>query len=496
MAITSLVSQSNAQRKSDSMLHNQQPLAAYNVPVAGYSDPALEKRLVADEPGSNLSLSPAELALIRYSPSKRISSLVKFRLWFNAYKRLWTVCILLNLVVLVCAATDTWTYPRQYTGAFILGNLLVAVLVRTELFTRALYTSLAVLFAQWPPLWFRLGISSTLQHLGGIHSGCSTAAVAWLIFKAVLLFNADGIHAATLAFGIITTVCIGAALVFALPWVRNNHHNVFERNHRLFGWFGLIFTWVFVVLEDSWDVVRQNYYPSHLIHQQDFWFCLFMTAFIIMPWVTVRRVPVEITIPSPKVAIIKFKRGMQQGLLARISLGPLWEYHAFGIISEGPDANEHYLIAGVQGDFTRGLVDNPPTHVWTRELKFPAIGYTSRLYRRGIRVCTGTGLGASLSTCIQNDGWYLIWMGSDQEKTFGPVVAGLIDKHLVRKNRATLWDSKARGTRPDSVRLVTEVFHAWGAEVVMITSNAKGNKELMEGLTDAGIPCFGTLWDF
>jgi hypothetical protein len=36
---------------------------------------------------------------------------------------------------------------------------------------------------------------------------------------------------------------------------------------------------------------------------------------------------------SPKVAIIRFERGMQQGLLARISRSPIMEYHAFGIVS-------------------------------------------------------------------------------------------------------------------------------------------------------------------
>ena len=115
-------------------------------------------------------------------------------------------------------------------------------------------------------------------------------------------------------------------------------------------------------------------------------------------------------------------------------------------------------------------------------LQLAAIGNSSSLYKRGVRVCTGTGLGSALSTCIQvgitsifqahahhlsylpqNDGWYLIWMGSDQEKTFGPIISDLISKHLVPQNRVTLWDSKARGTRPDSVQLVKDVVRVWGA---------------------------------
>lgn len=39
------------------------------------------------------------------------------------------------------------------------------------------------------------------------------------------------------------------------------------------------------------------------------------------------------------------------------------------LISEGVHAKYHYLICGVQGDFTRGLVNDPPTHIWTRQLK-------------------------------------------------------------------------------------------------------------------------------
>ncbi|KAM6489795.1 hypothetical protein JOM56_014818 [Amanita muscaria] len=68
-------------------------------------------------------------------------------------------------------------------------------------------------------------------------------------------------------------------------------------------------------------------------------------------------------LPPPHAAMV------QQGLLARISRTGVWEYwHAFGI-SEGKNSNEHFLICGVQGDFTQGLVNNTPTHIWTHELK-------------------------------------------------------------------------------------------------------------------------------
>lgn len=62
------------------------------------------------------------------------------------------------------------------------------------------------------------------------------------------------------------------------------------------------------------------------------------------------------------------------------------------------------------------------------------------------------------------------------------------------------------------MKLIKETYLSWGAEVVFITSNLQGNKEMMEGCKAAGIPAFvcnslaavirpnapvqGTLWDF
>ena len=40
------------------------------------------------------------------------------------------------------------------------------------------------------------------------------------------------------------------------------------------------------------------------------------------------------------------------------------------------------------------------------------------------------------------------------------------------------------------MKLVREAYYAWGAEVVFITSNYGGNKEIMEGCKAEGIPAF------
>lgn len=40
------------------------------------------------------------------------------------------------------------------------------------------------------------------------------------------------------------------------------------------------------------------------------------------------------------------------------------------------------------------------------------------------------------------------------------------------------------------MKLIKEVYTSWNAEIVFITSNWIGNKEMMEGCKEAGIPAF------
>lgn len=53
--------------------------------------------------------------------------------------------------------------------------------------------------------------------------------------------------------------------------------------------------------------------------------------------------------------------------------------------------------------------------------------------------------------------------GSDQEKTFGPTISGLIHRHI-GPERLLLWDSKVRGGRPDTMKILKEVYREWNAE--------------------------------
>ncbi|KDQ13821.1 hypothetical protein BOTBODRAFT_133065 [Botryobasidium botryosum FD-172 SS1] len=434
----------------------------------------------------------------KQKPKPLGSRWTRFNLFFNTYRKFFVFVVTLNFIGIGFAAAGRFTYAIDHSGALVLGNLLVAVMMRNELFLRFLYLVANTCLAKWPPMFIRLATTSALQHVGGIHSGCALSGLGWLIYKVVeIIIHGKINHRAVIVTGVITNVAVIISVISAFPWIRNQHHNVFERYHRFIGWLGLLSTWIFVILGNYYDPMTDTWTPDahHLIGIQEFWFALGMTIFILLPWGFTRRVKVDVEIPSPKVAVLRFERGMQQGLLGRVGRSSILEYHAFGLISEGRDAKHHYMVCGVQGDFTKGLVSDPPKTLWTRELKFAGVSNTSALYRRGIRVCTGTGIGAALSTCLQSPDWFLIWIGSDQVKTFGPTISGMIERGI-EPERRVLWDSKKMGGRPDTMRLIEDVYRRFGAEVVFITSNYQGNQEMMVGCRERGIPAFGTLWDF
>lgn len=53
---------------------------------------------------------------------------------------------------------------------------------------------------------------------------------------------------------------------------------------------------MFVLLSDLWNTTTKQWNLSgeHIVKQQDFWYVMFMTFWIALPWICTRRVPVEI----------------------------------------------------------------------------------------------------------------------------------------------------------------------------------------------------------
>src|SRR5258706_14371613 len=116
----------------------------------------------------------------------------------------------------------------------------------------------------------------------------------------------------------------------------------------------------------------------------------------------------------------------------------------------------------------------------SREMKFAGLPYLAHLYRRGICVCTGSGIGAVLSTCVQLDNWFLIWIGFDLQKTFGPIIFDMIQRKIPQDGYI-LFDTKKEARRTDAIKMLKDIYEAFNAEAGIVTSNPTGNADLMQG---------------
>lgn len=70
---------------------------------------------------------------------RKVPRWILLDLWFNTYRKFFTVIIILNMVGIIMTALGRFPYGENHLGALVLGNLLCAILFRNELWMRFLY---------------------------------------------------------------------------------------------------------------------------------------------------------------------------------------------------------------------------------------------------------------------------------------------------------------------------------------------------------------------
>ncbi|KAJ7563254.1 hypothetical protein O6H91_03G102900 [Diphasiastrum complanatum] len=430
--------------------------------------------------------------------NSRLKVLLMEQNWFSVYKRLWLLSITLNVIGLVLATTGHFPYAKSRAAVFSVANILASVLVRNEVFLRVLFWLSVKLLGghrSWIPIGFKFAVTAFLQSLGGIHSGCGVSSVMWLIYAIQQSlhhhhFTTNAIIGT--AFGVLALLL--ASIVAAFPALRHIHHNLFERIHRFAGWLSVALVWLFIFLADNYNPATGSYSISghHLVSKQEFWFLFVTTIMIIMPWICVRKVPVHMVVPSKGVSLINFEGGIKPGILARISPSPLSEWHAFGIISDGKE--RHTIVAGAVGDFTKELVENPPTHLWVRTFHFAGLPYLVNMYDRALLVATGSGISVYLSFLLQptDAQVHLIWIAKAIRKNYGDEFADLVNS--CSADKVTVYDSAISG-RPNAQEMAAKKAKEFRADVVIVTSNPGGTRAIISTCKAAGIPAYGPIWD-
>ncbi|KAF8409013.1 hypothetical protein HHK36_005084 [Tetracentron sinense] len=430
------------------------------------------------------------------SNNSRLSVILLDQGLFTVYKRLFVVCLTLNVIAMVLAATGNFPYAKRKAALFSIGNILALTLCRSEALLRIVFwIAVKALGRPWVPLAIKTATTSFLQCLGGIHSGCGVSSIIWLVYALTLTVK-DSENSSPEIIGVASTILslLFLSSLAAFPLVRHLHHNVFERTHRFAGWTALILVWVFVILTICYEPIPKTYdlSISRLVKEEEFCFTLAITFFIILPWLTVRRVPVKVSAPSGHASIIKFEGGVQAGILGRISPSPFSEWHAFGIISDGQ--KEHMMLAGAVGDFTKSLVSDPPSHLWVRGVHFAGLPYLVNMYERVVLVATGSGICVFLSFLLQpcSADVCLVWVAKGVEQNFGKEIKEMASGFP--KEKVIVHDTAISG-RPNVVEMSVDAAKRWNAQVVIVTSNPEGSRDVVNKCKAAGIAAFGPIWD-
>ncbi|KAF2631454.1 hypothetical protein BU25DRAFT_437239 [Macroventuria anomochaeta] len=419
--------------------------------------------------------------------------------WLTAYRVLISSVIMINLGVwvsqmVVNTAVET---PLTATAA----NIMAAVLLRQE---EVINFSFKLVSHLPPtlPLSLRKAIGD-FHHYGGLHIGCALSALLWYIMFTglntvrVLNFLQLGNMTTSLYIDIVLAYTALLAILIvcltAIPRFRVRFHNTFEATHRFGGWAALLVLWVHAGITTlTPDAVTPLYaHPST-------WMLAITALLIILPWLRIRRVPITAHPISAREVQLTFPyTSMPYTSTIRTSVAPLTEWHAFATIPV-TDTTAKIIISRA-GDWTASIISCPPTQLWVRHP--PTLNFLTfaPLFNSLLLIATGAGIGPMLSLLAspavthmraQGRKVKVMWCAYDP---YAPHWAFVLDAVWEVDKEARVWDSKVG--RPDVASEARYLAMSEGIETVMVVSNPKVTKDVVDECKIAGLAAYGAVYD-
>lgn len=409
----------------------------------------------------------------------------------NVYRRLFSIAFFGNaaafIVLLVRGAA-----PLDLVNAAAV-NLAVCGLARQPLVVNALFLSICAIPRSAPIRLRRLACK--LFHIGGVHSGTGIAACFWYIgFAALYTHSYTPSPSSTAALVLVWLVLLFllSIIIVAYPAFRFKRHDVFELTHRFSNWIILVFFWALLFLLASQEASMSSF----LVNLPAFWILIVLTLATIHPWMLLRRVPVVSEPLSPHAVRLHFnhtKVHFGQGI--SIAKHPLRDWHSFASFTDRfdtPDTKFSCLVSKA-GDWTRGAINEQPTHLWVRGIPTYGFGYVLRMFPKIIVVTTGSGIGPCLSFIDdeKRPDMRVIWQTKAPLKTYGARTLELVRR---MDPDPIIMDSSVSG-RVDMLPIVLKLYKEFGAEAVAVISNVKMTKSLVFDLESRGVPAMGPIFD-
>ena len=320
------------------------------------------------------------------------------------------------------------------------------------------------------------------------------------MFTVVLIFAT--FNGSEAEFKALAVLMVATLLLFVLiillsrPSVRRAKHDLWEASHRFGGWTAVILVWVQVLI-----LVVAQAHAAHLaistvlVRTPTFWFLLIITACLIYPWLRIRRRKIRAEVLSSHAVRLYFEdRTLPTCVGYKLSRKPLIENHGFATISNTADEEAgSSIIVSNNGYFTREMITNPPTQIYTRGAPVTGVMRVATLFQRIVIVTTGSGIGPALSFMNVRPEWPMrvIWAARDPESTYG---AEIINAVLRADRRAIIVDTKKVGY-PDMPALTFAAYESFAAEAVMVVSNPAVTAKVVFEMESRGVPAFGPIFD-
>ncbi|KAH7394686.1 hypothetical protein BKA66DRAFT_598916 [Pyrenochaeta sp. MPI-SDFR-AT-0127] len=418
---------------------------------------------------------------------------------FILYRRFFSIVILANL-----AAAFILLYRKIKDNRYILAdlatasaaNLCMAVLMRSEPVVNLLFTIFCSVPTSFPLVIRRH--CARIFHVGGIHSGCAIAAVAW---HAIFAVGASLELAKPLQLRCISlppTVIAYVALVIFLamgstshPTFRAKYHNAWEMTHRFGGWTCLILLWIQVMLATK--DLNPNIAASKAYAQSPpMWLIVIATLAIIFPWLYLRKVAVRPEVLSNHAVRLWFDYTTPPvGTGVRLAERPLVDWHGFATITN-PSGKGFSLIVSRAGDFTGSTIERPPTHIYVRGIPACGVLRIATLFKSVVLVATGSGIGPCLSVILARKvPCRILWTAPNPEQTFGQEI---VDSVKSSDPDAVIWNTRTHG-KPNTSLMAYQLWKESGAEAVCVISNKKFTTKIVYDLEARGIPAYGAIFD-
>ncbi|WP_298918664.1 hypothetical protein [uncultured Roseobacter sp.] len=410
------------------------------------------------------------------------------------YRRLAAIVAIANLWLFVQGVAEGWwgsfaAFDLAAIAKIALLNFSLGILIRQQRVVNLLFWAATRVPVTWP-LQLRW-LAGKVFHFGGLHSGGTVAGSIWFIFLVFAMLSnwrASDPHTS------LTTIGLSGAMVAlmvamtltAIGPLRARFHNRFELVHRFAGWTLLALFW-------GQSAALHLDAGNPFVGSFSFWMLSLLTLSILSPWLTLKKVPIEVVKPSNHAVSIRFDYGDTPfpGSSNAISVNPLREWHSFANIPT-PGESGYRLVVSRAGDWTGRFIDNPPSHVWVKGITTSGVARVEVLFRKVVYVGTGSGIGPILPHLLAHDvPNYLIWSTRSPRATYGDA---LVDEIEANTDDPLIWDTDTRG-KPDLSQLALEAVRKTGAEAVIVISNQKLTQRVIYDMESEGIPAFGAIWD-